>query len=347
MTLQVEISHRIGSLALDVAFAAAPGVTALFGPSGAGKSTVLNIVAGLIRAEKARILLEGREIGRLAPHRRRIAMVFQEPRLFPHLKVRGNLAYGQRFARPDGPGLAQVVDLLGLGPLLDRAPATLSGGEAQRVAIGRALLSHPQALLLDEPLSALDAPRKAEILPWIERLVAETALPVVLVTHAMAEVTRLASQMVVIEGGQMRAKGRLEDVLSDPDLVGLLGVTEAGAVITATVVEQAPDGLARLATEGGDLHLAVAAPIGARLRLRLDAGDILLSHHRPSGLTALNILEVRILRLVRIGGQVVLQLGAGETRFLARITTRSAEALDLQPGDRVHAILKTMALARG
>lgn len=346
MTLRVAIQHRFPGAEIAVDFSVPPGVTALFGPSGAGKSTVLMAIAGLIKPDRATITLEGAALPP-EPHRRRVAVVFQEARLFPHLTVRQNLSFGQRWARPGGPTLPEVASLLGLDVLLNRSPATLSGGEAQRVAIGRALLSHPQVLLMDEPLSALDAPRKAEILPWLEALAARTRIPLVYVSHALPEIARLAARMVVIDKGRQRAEGRLEDILSDPGLAPLIGLDEVGSVIEAEVAETAPDGLTRLITPGGPLFLAVPAAPGARLRLRLPAQDILLSRARPEGLSALNILSARILRLEASGASVLVQLAMGEQRFLARITPRSALALDLQPQQEVHAILKTVALARG
>ncbi|NBZ87932.1 molybdenum ABC transporter ATP-binding protein [Stagnihabitans tardus] len=344
MTLRIAIQHRFPGAEIAVDFSVPPGVTALFGPSGAGKSSVLMAIAGLLRPDRATITLDGAALPR-APHRRRVAVVFQEARLFPHMSVRQNLGFGLRWAPQGGPALGEVAGLLGLTALLDRHPATLSGGEAQRVAIGRALLSHPQVLLMDEPLSALDAPRKAEILPWLEALAARTRIPLLYVSHALPEIARLAARMVVIDRGRIRAEGRLEEILSDPDLAPLIGLTEMGAVIEAEVAETAPDGLARLITPGGPLFLAVQAAPGARLRLRLAAQDIILSHARPEGLSALNILTARILRLNSGEGSVLVQLGMGESRFLARVTQRSAQAMDLRPGQEVHAILKTVALA--
>ena len=344
--LKAALSHRFGGLDLEAEFTVPAGVTALFGPSGAGKSTIIHALAGLFRPERAVITLNGRALQDLAPHRRRTAVVFQEPRLFPHLSVRQNLSYGRRWAPPGGPGLADVVALLGLGALLDRAPATLSGGEAQRVAIGRALLSNPDLLLMDEPLSALDAPRKAEILPWLEALVAETRLPVLYVSHALPEIVRLADRMILLEAGRVRAEGGLAGLLSDPALAGLFGPGEAGAVIEAVAAERAADGLTRFVTPGGPLFLGLTAAPGARVRLRLAAQDIILSHGRPEGLSALNILQGRITDLTSAEGGVLVRLALGEEALLARITRRSAETLGLAPGQLVHAIVKTVALAR-
>jgi len=215
--LEVDIEHRFGSFELDIHFRSGRGLTALFGRSGAGKTSVVNVIAGLVRPERGRVVVEGsvlidteRRISAPA-HRRRVGYVFQEDRLFPHLTVRQNLLFGRWFAL--GPALASrlddVVDLLGIGALLDRRPGRLSGGERQRVAIGRALLASPRLLLMDEPLASLDARRKDEILPYIERLRDQAGVPIVYVSHAVAEVTRLANTIVLISDGRVRAVGPL------------------------------------------------------------------------------------------------------------------------------------------
>lgn len=351
--LEIALKHRFADMALDLAFIAPAGVTALFGRSGAGKSSVIHAVAGLLRCDQAQITLNGRVLdgaGRhLPPHRRRTATVFQDARLFPHLSVRQNLTYGQRYAPDGGLGLEEVTSLLGLAPLLARRPATLSGGEAQRVAIGRALLSNPALLLMDEPLSALDAPRKAEILPFLESLTRRAACPILYVSHSLPEVARLASHMVVLDKGRLVAEGSLQQILSDPALAATIGLPEMGSVITATVTGLDPDGLTRLATPGGPLFLpglAAAAP-GSTLHLRLPAQDVILSRQRPEGLSALNILACEVLSLTEAEGSILVQLGLGPQKFLARITPRSALTLNLRPGEAAFAILKTVALAQG
>ena len=205
--IEIALRHEFGGFALDLGFTAPAGVTALYGPSGSGKSTVLNAVAGLLRPQAGRIAVDGAVLTDTArgvfvpPHRRRLGIVFQDGRLFPHLTVRQNLRYGRWFA-PKGPRAneAAIVGMLGIGPLLDRAPATLSGGERQRVAIGRALMSEPRLILADEPLSALDEDRKAEILPYLERLRDELAVPMLYVSHAPAEVARIATTVVHVVG---------------------------------------------------------------------------------------------------------------------------------------------------
>ncbi len=353
MSLTVAITHRFAGFALDVVFEAPPGLTVLFGPSGSGKTSVVNAVAGLLRPDTARIALNGSLLTDTAkrlftpPHRRRIGYVFQEPRLFPHLSVRSNLTYGRWFAGRAGPDLAEVVALLGLAPLLSRQPGALSGGEMQRVAIGRALLSAPDLLLMDEALASLDAARKAEILPWLERLRDQTRVPILYVSHALSEVARLATTIVILQDGQVRRVGPAGQVLADPGAVALLGGREAGAVIAARVVAHHPDHLTELATSAGVLHLPqIAAAPGSVVRLRILAQDVMLATFRPSGISALNILPCRVSTLVAgPGPSVAVGLIAGKDRLVARITGRSALALALTPGAPCFAVLKSVALA--
>ena len=356
MTLSVALQHRFGGFALDVAFDAPGGVTALFGRSGAGKTSVINAVAGLLRPNAGRVvvgdtvLFDSAARIDLPAHRRRVGYVFQDARLFPHLRVRGNLAYGARFAGGvDAADLARVADMLGIAHLLDRSPGALSGGETQRVAIGRALLARPRLLLLDEPLAALDDARKAEILPYLERLRDAAGLPILYVSHSVAEVARLATTVVVLDAGRVARVGTTADVLSDPDAVTGLGLRDAGAILRATVAAHHPDGLSELSTSAGPLFLPhVDGAIGTGLRVRIAAQDVILSVARPVGLSALNILRVKVVALRDGDGPgVMVQLRAGDDLLLARITGRSATALGLKPGLACHAIVKTVAVAGG
>lgn len=351
--LEIAVKHQFGGFGLDVGFAAPAGLTAIFGHSGAGKTTLIQAVAGLLRADQARVMLGGEDLARLPVHLRRIGYVFQEARLFPHLSVRGNLGYGRWF-RPERRSagradFARVVGLLGLEALLDRQPGKLSGGEKQRVAIGRALLSDPRLLIMDEPLSALDGARKAEILPYLERLRDEAGVPILYVSHAVAEVARLATTVVVLEAGRLRRIGPAAEVLSDPEIAPVLGLREAGALILARLVAQEADGLSRLETAAGPVFLPrVAATVGAELRLRILAQDVMIALARPEGISALNVLAVRV-RAIRQGegpgALVTLDLGA--ERLLARVTRRSVAALGLAEGQEVFAVLKSVALAQG
>lgn len=355
--LSLRLQHRFPGLALDVAFEAPAGITALFGASGAGKTTVVNAVAGLLRPDRGRIAVEGAllldtEAGLcLPPHRRRIGYVFQDARLFPHLSVAANLRYGARFAPgPTPPGeFDRVTEMLGITALLARRPAALSGGERSRVALGRALLSRPRLLLMDEPLAALDAARKAEILPWIERLRDEARVPILYVTHSAAELARLATTVVLLDRGRVTRTGPVAEVLSDPEAAPGLGLREAGGVLTATVEQHDADGLTRLATSAGPLWLPrIAAPPGQSLRVRIEAQDVILARARPEGLSALNILPATVLQ-VRLGDGpgALVQLRLGDEAILARLTRRSVAALGLAPGVACHAVIKSVAVAKG
>lgn len=354
MSLSVAIRHRFDSFMLNVAFDAPPGLTVLFGRSGSGKTSVINAVAGLLRPDQGRIIADGvtlldtaKDVN-LPPHQRRLGYVFQDARLFPHMTVRQNLDYGGRFApKPQG-NFDEVVDLLGIAPLLSRRPAMLSGGEKQRVAIGRALLSNPALLVMDEPLASLDESRKAEILPYILRLRDTTKLPILYVSHALHEVAMLATTLVVIEAGNILRTGPAAELLAEVDLVPSLGLRDAGALLNARVAAQEPDGLTRLDCTGGPIWLPqINTPVGSTMRIRIMAQDIILSINRPEGLSALNILNATITGLSGgEGSSLFVQLSVGTDHLLARITRRSFEALGLGLGASVYAIVKSMAVAQ-
>jgi molybdate transport system ATP-binding protein len=352
--LEISLHHDFPGFTLDAHFEAPPGVTVLFGRSGSGKTTIVNAVAGLLMPDDGRIaagdwvLLDTARGIRLRPHRRRLGYIFQEGRLFPHLTVRQNLAYGTWFAPKEAlrEEMGRVVDLLGIGALLDRRPGALSGGEKQRVAIGRALLSAPRLILADEPLAALDEARKAEILPYFERLRDEVNVPILYVSHSASEVARLATTVVALEEGRVIGQGPAAEVLSDPAVLPT-GAREAGAVITARVTAHHDDGLTELDAGGAPLFLPRLGQVpGSSLRVRIAAHDVILSRTRPEGLSALNIVPgtVRELRPGDGPGMIVgLDTQAG--RLLARITQRSAQALGLAEGMAVHAVIKTVAVA--
>lgn len=356
MTLSVALTHAFPGFTLDVAFEAEAGVTALFGPSGSGKSTIINAVAGLLRPEAGRIasgtlvLLDTATGISLPPQRRRIGYVFQDDRLFPHLNVGQNLLYGRWFA-PKEPGVSfdRVLQMLDVAPLLNRRPGTLSGGERQRVAIGRALLTNPQILLMDEPLAALDDARKAEILPYIEQLRDSTAIPILYVSHSVSEITRLAGRVVLLDAGRILRSGTVAEVFSDPSLVTSVGLREAGSVIPARVAAQDDDGLTRLHTSAGPIWLPrINAAIGAQVRVRIAAQDVMLALARPEGISALNILPAKVAALrMGEGPGAIVQLRVGDDLLLARITRRSATNLNLAVGVELFAVLKSVAVAPG
>lgn len=356
MMLSVSLSHSFPDFTLDATFTAPPGVTALFGRSGSGKTTVINAVAGLVRTDRGRVacgdvVLTDTDAGvMLPPHRRRLGYVFQESRLLPHLTVRQNLLYGRWFA-PSTPGteIDRIVDLLGIEALLHRRPGALSGGERQRVAIGRAILSNPRMLLMDEPLAALDEARKAEILPYLERLRDDLAVPILYVSHSVAEVARLATTVILMEAGRVAAIGAASDVLADPAVAPAIGLREAGSLLEARLVAQEADGLSRLETGGGPVWVPrVPALPGRTLRLRILAQDVMLALQRPQDISALNILSASVVDIrPGEGPGAMVRLKVGESRLLARVTKRSVQGLGLQPGQPVFAVLKAVSIAQG
>ena len=357
--LEVDIEHRLADFTLDVHYRAGRGVTILFGRSGAGKTSVINAIAGLLHPRKGRIVMDGTvlldtEHDVCVPsHRRRVGYVFQEGRLFPHLTVRQNLLFGRWFspARERRAAiLDDVVDLLDLSAVLDRRPGRLSGGEKQRVAIGRALLANPRLLLMDEPLASLDARRKDEILPYLERLRDEARIPIVYVSHSVSEVTRLATTIVLISAGRVHAVGPVQEIMGRAEHYPLTGRFEAGAVLAVRVAtHDLRWNLTQLTAQFGNLTVPrLDSPVGTALRVRIRARDVILALAPPTGISALNVLAAKVEQLVPIEDaalEVQLRLGGGE-RLLARLTRRSAETLGLAAGREVFAVIKTIAIDR-
>lgn len=352
MSLSVRI-HRSTAFPIEVSFEAQDGITALFGRSGAGKSTIIAMIAGLVRPETGRIAVGERvlfdsDTGRdVAPEKRRTPVVFQDGRLFPHLTVAGNLAFARRFGGGTAP-LGPIVELLGIGPFMRRRPGGLSGGEKQRVAIARALASAPDLLLLDEPLAALDEARKAEILPYLDRLRTETGLPMIYVSHAVSEVARLADKVVMLREGRSVAAGPVGEVFADAASVAVMGPRDAGAILEGRIADHRPeDGLSEVALSAARLTLPlVTAPVGARVRLRLRATDIIVGTGTTAGLSTRNVMASTV-RFVREGegpGALV-GLACGSDLLLARLTQRSVRELGLAPGVSCNAILKAVAVA--
>jgi len=361
---------RGGGFALDVDFTApATGLTGVFGPSGSGKTTLLRCVAGLERAPGG-LLEVGGEVwqdearGRFLPaHRRRVGYVFQEAGLFAHLSVRRNLEYGWRrtAAAERRVRFDEAVDWLGLGALLPRGPAALSGGERQRVAVARALLASPRLLLMDEPLAALDAAAREEILPYLERLHASLSIPVLYVSHAAAELLRLADHLLLLSAGRLRAAGSVAEVSTRLDLLPWAPEAELGVVVEARVAGH-DDGfdLTYLDFAGGRLSLPrhAAAP-GSRQRVRVLARDVSLALERPERTSVLNVFPARITEIGEIGDgsgtggaaagagggrQPLVKLDAGGATLLAQITRKSLVTLELRPGQPVYAVVKGVAL---
>ncbi len=356
--MEIKVTRRQGDFMIKVFFEGAEsGVTALYGPSGAGKTSVINMVAGLMRPDAGRIAVNGlclfdsaRRID-LPPERRRIGYVFQDGRLLPHLSVRDNLTYGMRLTPADRRfvTLDEVVALLGIGHLLDRRPAKLSGGEKQRVAVGRALLTSPAILLMDEPLASLDASRKAEVLPFIMRLSREYAIPILYVSHSMDEILNLADHLIVMDGGRVVAAGELEELLSKPELQVHLNLQAYGAVIP-TVVDEPLDarGLTRL--RFGDHVLKVppmAAPRGAPIRLRISARHVAIALKAPEATSFQNIIPGKVDQILDHNDALVdVRLDVGSFLW-ARITRQSCRELRLAPGLPVFALIKSVAVSPG
>ncbi len=355
--LSVDVERSLGELRIRARFATEPGrITGLFGRSGSGKTSIVNMIAGLLRPDRGRIESDGRTIFDssagidLAPERRRIGYVFQEDRLFPHLSGRRNLLYGRRFVpeRERFVTLEQVVDVLGIGHLLDRRPAAMSGGERQRVALGRALMAQPRVMLLDEPLASLDAARKEDVLPFIERLRDEFAIPMVYVSHAMEEIVRLADRVALLSDGAVVATGPTEEVMSRLDLRPLTGRYEAGAVI-ATRVASHDDAfrLTVLAFAGGELRVPrLDVPVGTSLRVRIRARDVSLALAPPRGISVLNVLPGTVREIGdETESQVDLLIDVGVPLW-ARITRKSLHDLGIEVGRRVYALIKAAAVDR-
>jgi molybdate transport system ATP-binding protein len=356
--LELSVRRCQGSFNLDVELAAGAGVTALFGRSGSGKTSVVNMVAGLSRPDAGRIAVDGRVLFDSAQgidlpvEARRLGYVFQEARLFPHLSVRSNLEFGMNRVPPPERTVEfdAVIDMLGIAELLDRRPARLSGGETQRVAIGRALLASPRILLMDEPLAALDASRKAEVLPFIAALSRRFAIPILYVSHAMDEVLRLADTLVIMDKGRAAAVGSVEDLLSRTDLRPLTGRWEAGAVISGTVSgHDATYGTTRLTFPGGILTVArIDLPVGAPARVRIHARDVSIAIDAPSRISMRNVIPAVVSSVQSADGFLVdVVLNCGGTAIWAQITALAQAQLALVPGMHVHALIKALTIARG
>ena len=357
MTSEIRARFRVtrGNFNLDVDLTLpGRGVTALFGPSGSGKTTCLRAMAGLERAADGLFALgdtvwQDAAKGHFVPtHKRALGMVFQEASLFPHLSVRGNMEFGQKRASTAGKhfALPAVADLLGIGHLLERMPAQLSGGERQRVAIARALLAAPRILLMDEPLAGLDLKRKLEILPYLERLHRELAIPVIYVSHASDEVARLADHLVLLDQGKAIASGPLNEVLSRIDLPTAFA-DDAGVVIEAIVAEHEADDLTRLEFPGGHVHVSRRGESpGTRLRCRILARDVSLALVPQTQSSILNCVNALVFDLTATNtpGQILVRLDVAGAPLLARITKRSANRLDIRPGLALRAQIKSVAL---
>lgn len=356
--LKVDVEKNLKAFQIATKFECdSSGVTALFGRSGSGKTSIVNMLAGLVTPERGQVVIKDRVLFdsssgiNIPPQQRRLGYVFQEDRLFPHLTVRKNLLYGWKRA-PKAERrirLEQVVEMLGVERLLERHPAKLSGGEKQRIALGRALLANPSLLLMDEPLAALDQARKEDVLPFIERLRDEFDVPIIYVSHSMEEIVRLADTMVLISDGQVEAVGTVDDVMGRLDLRPLTGRYEAGAVLSARISHHDPAfALTELEFGGGTLRIPLLdVPVGTLLRLRIRARDVSLALTPPSDISIQNVFKATIVAIgSETGPQIDLRLDAGGAAVWARITKRALMTLKLEPGREIYAMIKAIAVDR-
>jgi molybdate transport system ATP-binding protein len=353
--LQVEVKKLRGTFDLDASFKLpTPGVVALFGRSGCGKTTLVNIIAGLLGADQGRValddvvLLDTAQHIDVPPERRRMGYVFQDARLFPHLKVAGNLRYAQRRATARSfVTLDQVADLLNLGPLMERRTHALSGGERQRVAIGRALLSQPALLLLDEPLASLEASRREEVLPYLETLRDQLSIPMVYVSHNFDEVLRLATHLVLVESGRTTAQGDLGEMSLNSALRAIIGADAVGAIIDGSVLgTDASSGLTRVQVGQGELNIhADRAQPGSKMRVQLLARDIIVATRPADHLSVRNSLSGVITRVSDdVDDSHLIAIDIGGTSIMARVTKAATRELQLTVGSRVWALVKTASL---
>jgi molybdate transport system ATP-binding protein len=353
--LKVFAAKRRDAFTLDAQFESpTPGVVALFGRSGCGKTTLVNIIAGLLQPDAGLVVLDdtvlldtARNI-MLPAEQRRIGYVFQDARLFPHLNVAANLNYAQR--RAAGPAfvtLERVVDLLALSPLMHRRTHQLSGGERQRVAIGRALLSQPRLLLLDEPLASLDTARREEVLPYLEVLRDQLALPMVYVSHDFDEVLRLATCLVLMDGGKVVAQGGMGEMSLNPALRAIIGADAVGAVIDGTVLgDDGASGLTRVQVGAGELKVKLAGyAAGSKLRVQLLARDLIVATQSPQALSVRNSLKGIVTSVSRDEDDSdLIAIDIGGTQIMARVTRAATRELGLTAGLSVWALVKAVSL---
>ncbi|WP_395301412.1 molybdenum ABC transporter ATP-binding protein ModC [Enterobacter sp. ECC-175] len=349
--LELNFTQTLGNHCLTISETLpASGITAIFGVSGAGKTSLINAISGLTRPQSGSIILNNRVLNDvekkiyLSPDKRRIGYVFQDARLFPHYSVRGNLRYGM--AKSMAGQFDKLVALLGIDPLLDRLPSSLSGGEKQRVAIGRALLTAPELLLLDEPLASLDIPRKRELLPYLQRLAREIHIPMLYVSHSLDEILHLADKVLVLEEGSVKAFGNLEDVWGSSVMHPWLPKDQQSSILKVSVLEHHPH-YAMTALALGDQHLwvnKVDKPLQSALRIRIQASDVSLVLQPPVQTSIRNVLRARVAECYDNDGQVDVQLEVGVKTLWARISPWARDELGIKPGQWLYAQIKSVSI---
>jgi len=349
--LELNFSQTLGTHCLNINESLpAAGITAVFGVSGAGKTSLINAISGLTRPQRGRIVLNGRVLNDveqgicLAPEKRRVGYIFQDARLFPHYKVRGNLRYGMAKSMTDQ--FDKLVALLGIEPLLDRLPGSLSGGEKQRVAIGRALLTAPELLLLDEPLASLDIPRKRELLPYLQRLAREINIPMLYVSHSLDEILHLADKVLVLEAGNVKAFGSLEEVWSSSVMHPWLPQEQQSTILKVTVLKHHPH-YAMTALALGDQHMWVNKldkPLQSAVRIRIQATDVSLVLQPPTQTSIRNVLHAKVVQCYDDNGQVEVQLDVSGRTLWARVSPWARDDLAIKPGQWLYAQIKSVSI---
>ena len=354
MSINVNIEKTMGDFRLKTKFDADIGITAIFGSSGAGKSTLVNLIAGLMKPKSGQIkifnevVFDSKQKINVPVHKRGIGFVFQDSRLFPHMKVEANLKYSNRFGRRGRlSSFSEIVDILDLGQILQRFPGNLSGGEKQRVAIGRALLSNPKILILDEPLTGLDEGLRSEVIPYLEFLRDHSKLPILYISHSQSEVARLSDKIVVLENGNILKHGETLQILSSFRVAKKLGLRDLSSFIEASVSKHASDGITELDFSGSKLFLPqIDVPVGSKIYLRVLAKDVTLAIKKPEKISALNIIKGEVDEIVLGNGPgALISIKVGGHKLVTRITQRSLTAMNLKLGQTCFAFLKTVSVA--